>query len=228
MTAHELIAQAPGAVTLLMSFGLAGIFCLAILEKFVPLFPSYILLMLLGLMVPDLSMLALSIAAVTAGSVVGGLGWYGIGWVFGPHRVRRAVASYGGSVLLKLSFYDRLADAYRRNHFWVTFSGQVIPAVRIYLALPAGALRLEPMTFIAATSLGCLTWNGPFLCLGYVLRHSGRDVTQTGFWLAIAIVIIEGAVLIAVSLRNKAANGREYHRLSPDRAGSGGKGPTRR
>jgi alkaline phosphatase len=207
MTAQELVARAPGTITLFMSFGLAGTFCLAIAEKFVPLFPSYILLMLLGLTVPDPLTLVSTIASVTAGSIVGGLGWFAVGWVFGPQRVRRTVAHYGGYVLLRLTFYDRLTDAYRRNHFWVTLYGQVIPAVRIYLALPAGALRLEPRTFLAATSLGCLMWNGPFLCLGYTLRRSGRDLTQIGFWTVIAIVATEGAVLIAVRLHKRAAKG---------------------
>lgn len=207
MTAQELVARAPGTIRLFMSFGLAGIFCLAVAEKFVPLFPSYILLMLLGLLVPDPLTLVSTIASMTAGSIVGGLGWFAIGWVFGPQRVRRTVARYGGYVLLRLSFYDRLTDTYRRNHFWVTLYGQVIPAVRIYLALPAGALRLDPRTFLAATSLGCLMWNGPFLCLGYALRQSGRDLTQIGFWTVIAIVATEGAVLIAVRLRSRTVKG---------------------
>ncbi|MBB3569224.1 VTT domain-containing protein [Rhizobium sp. BK491] len=215
MTAQELVTLAPGTVTLFTSFGLAGIFCLAVMEKFVPLFPSYILLMLLGLTMPDLLALALSIGAVTAGSVIGGLGWYGIGWLFGPRRVRRVVARYGGYLLLKLSFYDRLAGTYRRNHFWVTLSGQIIPAVRIYLALPAGALRLDPRTFLAATSLGCLMWNGPFLCLGYALRSSGRDVTQIGLWAAMAIIAAEGVALFVVSVRSRTVKGRTRTGLPP-------------
>ncbi|TIX87255.1 DedA family protein [Rhizobium sp. P44RR-XXIV] len=207
MTAQELVAQAPGTIRLFVSFGLGGIFCLAVVEKFVPVFPSYILLMLIGLMAPDPLTLVFSIAAMTAGSVTGGLGWYTVGWMFGPQRVRRTVANYGGYILLRLSFYDGLTDSYRRNHFWVTLSGQIIPAVRIYMALPAGALRLDPKTFLAATSLGCLIWNGSFLCLGYGLRYSGRDVVQTGFWVLLTIIAAEGALLIAVRLRKRVTKG---------------------
>lgn len=194
MTSPEL----PSSVVLLLSFGLVGIGCLAVVEKFVPLFPSYILLMLLGLTVPNVPALVLTIVATTAGSVIGGLGWYAIGWSLGPQRARSAVSHYGRYFLLKPPFYDRLANAYRRNHFWVTLSGQLIPAVRIYLALPAGALRLEPRTFLAATSLGCLMWNAPFLSLGYLLSDSGRDLAQVGFWAAIFIIVVEGTILLAV------------------------------
>lgn len=195
----------PQGVAMLLSFGLAGIFCLAVAEKFVPLFPSYILLMLLGLTVPDGPALLFTIVATTLGSVFGGLGWYAIGWTLGPQRARAAVGRYGRFVLLKLAFYDRLTDGYRRNHFWVTLSGQVVPAVRIYLALPAGALRLDLKTFLAATTLGCLTWNAPFLCLGFALRSSGHDLAQIGFWTACTIVGLEGLILLAVRRRKAAA-----------------------
>lgn len=195
--------EMPGTVAVLLSFGFFGIGCLAIAEKFVPLFPSYILLMLLGLTVPDTPALALTVAATTLGSVVGGTCWYAIGWSLGPQRARSAVTHYGKYVLLRPSFYDRLTDAYRRNHFWVTLSGQVIPAVRIYLALPAGALRLEPGTFLAATSLGCFLWNAPFLCLGYALRGSGHDLARLGFWAATVPVIVEASILLALRLRKR-------------------------
>ena len=205
MMSAEVPVDMPQGVAMLLSFGLAGIFCLAVAEKFVPLFPSYILLMLLGLTLSDTPDLLLTIVATTLGSVIGGFGWYAIGWKLGPQRARRVVGRYGRFVLLKLAFYDRLTDGYRRNHFWVTLSGQVVPAVRIYLALPAGALRLDPRTFLAATTLGCLMWNAPFLCLGYALRSAEHDLAQTGFWAACTIVGLEGLILLAVRRRKAAA-----------------------
>ena len=56
--------------------------------------------------------------------------------------------------------------------------------MRIYLALPAGVLRLEPRAFVAATAIGTVIWNMPFLTLGYALRGSGRDPVGIGFWVA--------------------------------------------
>lgn len=192
------------AVSWLLSFGFVGVGCLAVAEKFVPLFPSYVLLMLLGLTVPDVPNLILTVVATTLGSVLGGFGWYAIGWWLGPQRARSAVARYGKYVLLRPALYDRLTKAYQRNHFWVTLSGQIIPAIRIYLALPAGVLRLQPKVFLMATSLGCFMWNGPFLCLGYALRGSGRDPVQVGFWAAIILIAVEGTILLAVRFRKGA------------------------
>lgn len=204
MTAPEITLETSRIAAALLSFGLAGVGCLAVVERFAPIFPSYILLMLLGLTVPDDGMLALTVGVTTLGSVIGGLAWYGIGWSLGPNRTRSAVARLGKYILLKLALYDRLANAYRRNHFWVTLSGQIIPGVRVYMALPAGVLRLDPKIFLVATSLGCLLWNAPFLYLGYALRGSGHDPLQTGFWASIALLCIEGMILLALRLRSRA------------------------
>ncbi len=211
----DLHPEISGAIAWLMGFGFIGLFVLAILEKFVPLFPSYILLMLLGLTVPDLTTLVPTVAAITTGSVIGGLGWYAAGWSLGPDKVRSAVIRYGPYVLLRPTFYDRLAAAYHRNHFWTTLSGQIVPGVRIYLALPAGVLRLAPVTFVTATSLGSLMWNAPFLCLGFALRGTGQEVATIGFWGAVVLVTVEGGILFALRRRSKRSRRRPVPHPNP-------------
>ena len=84
MSSPELTLTLSGTVAFLLSFGLAGAGGLAAMERFAPLLPSYILLMFLGLAVPDSTMLALTIGVTTLGSLIGGLGWFVIGWALGP------------------------------------------------------------------------------------------------------------------------------------------------
>lgn len=184
------------AIAMFLHFGLVGVGCLAVAEKFIPLLPSYVLLMLLGLTVSDGTMLAMTILATSAGSVVGAIGWYGLGRALGPLRIEGLVTRYGKFVLLRPSLYRRLTDAYRGNHFWVTLIGQTLPTVRIYLALPAGVLRLEPRAFVTATAIGTLIWNMPFLSLGYVLRGSGHDPVSLGFWVVVLLIAVEAALLL--------------------------------
>jgi membrane protein DedA with SNARE-associated domain len=62
--------------------------------------------------------------------------------------------------------------------------------------LPAGVLKLEPRAFLAATSLGTLIWNMPFLSLGYALRGSGRDPVSIGFWVAVVLIAAEFTILL--------------------------------
>jgi alkaline phosphatase len=183
-------------IVTLLSFGLAGIGCLAIVEKFVPLFPSYVLLMFLGMTVSDSTTLTMTIMVTTVGSVIGAVGWYGLGRALGSQRIENLVARYGKFIFLRPSLYGQLTNAYRSNHFWVTLIGQTLPTVRIYLALPAGVLKLEPRAFLAATSLGTLIWNTPFLSLGYALRGSSHDPVSIGFWVAVTLIAAEFAILL--------------------------------
>ncbi|SEE81181.1 alkaline phosphatase [Rhizobiales bacterium GAS191] len=209
-----------GIVTTLMSFGLAGILCLSVVEKFIPLFPSYVLLMLLGMTVPDGASLAMMIMATSIGSVVGAVGWYGLGRALGSRRVEAVVARFGKYVLLGPSLYGKLTNAYRRNHFWVTLIGQIMPTARVYLALPAGVLGLEPRAFLVATSLGTLIWNIPFLSLGYVLRDSGRDPVSFGASVAVILVATELAILLGARFVQRRMVGAPAVALPDRHAGS--------
>ena len=65
-------------IAMFLHFGLVGVGCLAVAEKFIPLLPSYVLLMLLGMTIPDGATLAMTILATSAGSVIGAIGWYGL------------------------------------------------------------------------------------------------------------------------------------------------------
>lgn len=187
-------------IAVFLHFGLLGVGCLAVAEKFIPLFPSYVLLMLLGLTVADGTTLAMTIMATSIGSLLGAICWYGIGRAFGSQRIEGLVTRYGKYVSLRLALYRRLTDAYRGNHFWVTVIGQTLPVVRIYLALPAGVLRLEPRTFVAATAIGIVIWNTPFLTLGYALRGSSHDPVAVGVWVATVMIAAEAAIILGLRL----------------------------
>ena len=188
--------EASSAMTTLLSFGLIGAGCLALAEKFVPLLPSYVLLMFVGMTVSNGTALAMTVMATSIGSVIGAIGWYGLGRSLGSERIESLVTRFGKYVLLRPSLYGRLTSAYRSNHFWVTLIGHTLPTVRIYLTLTAGVLRLEPRSFLAATSLGTLIWNMPFVSLGYALRGSGRDPVSVGFWVAAGLIAAECAMLL--------------------------------
>ena len=132
-----------------LSFGLAGMFAISFLEKFIPVAPSYVLFMLLGMTAASQSGLLALLVVTIAGSLAGSLGWYGLGRWLGEQRVEAAVARYGKYIFFKLPTYHRLAASYRGNRFVVTMLGQTVPVARVYLGLPAGVL--------AATSVAELT-----------------------------------------------------------------------
>lgn len=181
-------------IALFLSLGIFGMAAIALIEKFAPVVPSYVLLMLLGMTVPNWTALLMATLATAAGSLTGAIAWYGIGRALGAQRVESVVGRFGKYAFFNLRNYERIANAYRRNHFWVTLIGQGVPIARIYLALPAGVFKLQLVPFAAAAGLGILLWNTPFLTLGYLLRDGGHDPVDLGFWVSGALFATEMAI----------------------------------
>ncbi len=194
----------PAFITLLAESGPIGIGAVALAEKFFPVVPSYVVFVLLGMTAASgQSDLAVTVAATAAGSTMGAFGWYGLGLALGPKRIEALIERFGRFIFLKPALYHRMAGAYRRHHFWVTVVGQTIPAVRIYLSIPAGVLNLAILNFLGATLIGSIVWSGPLLTLGYVLRERSADAAFSGLLVVTALVGFEFLVLLAWHLTRR-------------------------
>ncbi|MDH6230589.1 membrane protein DedA with SNARE-associated domain [Mesorhizobium soli] len=187
----------------LLDLGLAGIACVAFAEKLVPVVPSYLVLMFLGMAAAENGhALPVLLLVTAAASTLGSMLWYAGGRLFGPARAAKLVERFGKYVFLRPETYRRLASAYGRNHFSTTLTAQLVPTVRIYLAIPAGAFRLAALPFAIATFLGCALWNAIFIGLGYMIRDTGQNPADLGFRVIVVVLLIEGAWMLA--LRRKA------------------------
>ena len=194
-------------VGMLVEAGPVGIAAVALAEKFFPVVPSYVVFVLLGMTAASgQGDLAVTVAATVTGSTLGALGWYGLGLALGPKRAEGLIERFGRFVFLKPALYRRMANAYRSHHFWVTVLGQTIPAVRIYLSVPAGVLQLAIANFVAATLIGSLLWSGPLLTLGYVLGEKGADAASLGLLVVSALVGPELVVLLGWRLIRNPGN----------------------
>ena len=56
--------------------------------------------------------------------------------------------------------------------------GRVIPLIRTYIALIAGASKLNPITYFTASALGITIWNTLLIGLGYTLRENYKEVGE--------------------------------------------------
>lgn len=196
-------------VTNLLSLGLMGVFLVTALEKFIPVVPSYVMLMVLGMSAPDLPRLSMMLVMTVIGSLCGSAGWFVIGRTLGERRIERLVARFGKYVLFPLPTYQRLAASYRRNRFRVTALGQTIPVARVYLGLPAGVLKLPTTSFLAAATLGILVWNLPFLLLGFLLKGTSDSLFYIGLRASIALIAAEFLIVGLVGIiRRSRRNGR--------------------
>lgn len=192
----SLVSQSIVPVAAIASYGLGGAMLLAVLERLVPLVPSYALFIFLGAtLAPTPADLAWLMLAVTFASAVGGLCWYGIGILLGAERTEALVRRFGRFVWLSEKLYHALGARYRRHYFAATFIGQAVPVVRIYLSLPAGILRVPFAGFALALLLGSALWVGVFLLLGYWLHLTGWDPLIATIVAVLALLVIEAAIV---------------------------------
>lgn len=182
--------------------GLAGFGWLAFMEKLLPIPPSHVLLMLLGMSsVSGVEELAVVTLVTALGSTVGSLFWLAMGRWLGPARADALARRFGKYVFLPHATYQRLAQSYRRDHFRVTLLAQLVPVARIYLAIPAGALQIAALPFIVATLLGSLLWNAVFLAGGYIMRDGAQDPFAIGFRIVAVVFVMEAALFLIVRFR---------------------------
>lgn len=182
----------------ILGFGLLGVGFLAFTEKILPLPPSHVLLLFLGMTsASDGYALALLLLVTVLGSGVGAMFWYALGRRLGTDRADALAERFGKYVFLRFATYQKLAQGYRRHHFRASLIAQWIPTVRNYLPVAAGALRLPVLPFASATVIGIVVWNMGFLIVGYLMREAGRDPVAVGFRIVVLVLAMETMFLLA-------------------------------
>ncbi|MCC4617533.1 VTT domain-containing protein [Xanthomonas campestris pv. asclepiadis] len=196
--------QTNAQLALVVSCGLPGVLAVSYIEKFIPVVPSYLMLMVVGMTASSAPALLAAWAVSVTGSVLVTVSWYAIGRALGNTRVRAVVGRYGRFVFLRIATYEHLAQSYRRNDFRVTLAGQAIPVARIYLALPAGVIQVRFWAFLLASSLGIAGYNLVFVLVGFFLRGTGHDPLVTGMLIAAALVALECVVFLSIRMKTRA------------------------
>lgn len=179
------------------------VFLVTLIEKFIPILPSYIMLPTIGMGAENGLDLMLCWLVATLGGLCGALGWYMIGSVIGADRIYQLVKRYGRFVFFKISLYEKLTSSYRQRPMFFTIVGQLIPTVRVFQALPAGVLRLPLLPFLVATAIGSQVWIIIFTTAGYYMQKAGFTIAEIGLWIFVSILIVEGAAFFAAYRFNK-------------------------
>ena len=186
----------PDFVPFLVAYGMTGAALLALIERLVPVVPSYGLFIFLGsALASGPAELLVLVVATTLASTVGAVCWYAIGFALGEKRTHEMVRRFGRYVWLRETLYLSLAARYSRNVFAATFIGQTIPVVRVYLSLPAGILALPLATFTLAAFAGSAIWVGGFTTLGYGLHVLGWNPVFATIVAVGALLVVEGGLV---------------------------------
>lgn len=199
MEPPELTGLLGWAERVMTALGEWGVGFLVLLETAFPPLPSEVVLPLAGFLASqgDLN-LPLVIATSTLGAYLGALGLYALGAALGQERSIR--------VLSKLPLVDR--EDFERADGWfgrhgraAIFFGRLIPGVRSFISLPAGAQQMNLGTFSVLTLAGSGVWNGALIGLGVALGSQYALVEQYSTYVNYALYAVLAGLLVWLVIR---------------------------
>lgn len=137
------------------SLGYSGVVLLMAIESACIPLPSEIIMPFAGFLVFKGEMTLWGVALAGAiGCVVGSIPAYYLGMYGG----RPLVEKYGKWVLISAKDLNWADQAFARHGEIIIFIGRLLPAVRTFIAFPAGVARMNMTKFISYTFVGSLIW----------------------------------------------------------------------
>ncbi len=193
------------ATSVVGSLGLGGIFLLMVLESACIPIPSEATMLFAGFNVANhhYSLFAITVAGVL-GNLVGSWIAYGVGY-FGRQEL---LERHGRALHIsprQLQRADRWFERYGSVTVLVT---RVLPLVRTFISLPAGAARMPFWRFSAFTVLGCIPWVFALGWVGLLTKsnwHSVKDALGYVDYVVVAAVVI-GIVYLVIRRRRDRAS----------------------
>ena len=183
-------------IATISTLGYGGIVLLMAIESACIPLPSEIIMPFSGYLVSrgEMNLWLVSIAGAV-GCVVGSIVAYYIGMYGG----RPFIEKYGRYILLSRHDLDLADRWFAKYGEAIVFISRLLPAVRTFIAFPAGVARMNMTRFIIYTFAGSLPW-----CLGlaYVGQKLGEqwdkdDTLKTWFHRFDFVIGIVGALAVA-------------------------------
>lgn len=189
-------------MSVISTMGYGGVVLLMAIESACIPLPSEIIMPFAGFLVFKGEMLLWAVALAGAvGCVLGSIPAYYVGMYGG----RPLVEKYGKYVLISHRDLD-MADRWFAQHGdIIIFIARLLPAVRTFIAFPAGVARMHLPKFIVYTFVGSLIW-----C--YLLAYVGMKLGEN--WVSLEqyfhqfhyVIVAAGLVFIAWYVRRHFKN----------------------
>lgn len=159
--------------SLIVSYGVIGIFIGMLLESACIPIPSEVIMLFGGFFVQKGSFSYMEVvSAGVLGNLVGSVLIY---WV-GATGARALLVKYGNFVWIKPEHIDKAEQWFSRYGEWTAFFGRNLPLIRTFISLPAGIAKMNFTRFLLFTFLGCLPWNMLLTYLGFKLGENWQEV----------------------------------------------------
>jgi membrane protein DedA with SNARE-associated domain len=190
------------ATNVVGDLGIAGIFALMVPESACIPIPSEATMLFAGFNVSQGKYtLFAAVAAGVAANVVGSWIAYAIGYYGRLGLLER----HGSKLHIKKSHLD-WADRWFAQHGEATvFFARMLPIIRTFISLPAGAARMPFWRFTIFTLLGCIPW---VFLLAFIGKQAGSNWHKWKDSLhyvdyAVAAAIVVGIVYLVVRWRRR-------------------------
>lgn len=142
-------------ISVISTMGYGGVILLMAIESACIPLPSEIIMPFAGFLVFKGEMTLWGVALAGAvGCVIGSIPAYYLGMYGG----RPLVEKYGKWVLISAKDLDWADNAFAKHGEIIIFIGRLLPAVRTFIAFPAGIARMNMPKFIIYTFAGSFMW----------------------------------------------------------------------
>lgn len=134
--------------------------------------------------------------AFVAVALAGSIGyWLGaiLGWGVGLWGGRPFIVRYGRYFHLGPGRLESADRWFERRGEWAVFLGRVLPVVRSFVSIPAGAMRLRFWSYTASTLVGSSLWAFAFAGIGFALGsrwESFHDSFRYADYAVVAIIVL--------------------------------------
>ncbi|MEO0494714.1 MAG: DedA family protein [Actinomycetota bacterium] len=182
---------------LIEALGPVGVGVLVFLESLFPPLPSEAVLPAAGYLssVGDLGFWS-TFTCATVGSVLGSCVLYFIGAAIGQERIRRVA---GKIPLIDTSDIDAAWAGFHKWRGWAVMIGRLLPGVRAFISIPAGADGMPLWRFMVLTTIGSGGWNFALMGIGWIFGDQFGSTQTVSTWLNIgllALAIIPTAIFV--------------------------------
>ena len=184
------------------SLGYGGIVLLMGIESACIPLPSEIIMPFAGFLVFKGEMTLWGVALAGAlGCVVGSIPAYYLGMYGG----RPLVEKYGKWVLISHKDLNWADKAFEKHGEIIIFIGRLLPAVRTFIAFPAGVARMNMTKFVVYTFVGSLIWCYLLALAGFKMGENWESL-KVYFHEFHYVIAAAGAVFVVWYLRRHFKN----------------------
>lgn len=181
------------AAQVIDALGEWGVGLMTFLETVFPPIPSEVILPLAGFLAQQGSMnIVLVFVTSTLGAYAGAMVLYWLGYKVG---LGRSITLLSKLPLVDREDFEKASGWFERHGKSAIFFGRLLPGVRSLISLPAGAERMNLMTFSIFTVAGAGLWNAILIGLGSLLGTQYHLIDQYSRFLNYAVYAALAAFL---------------------------------